>query len=385
MLEPPLPFGNAAARWYYVLYKELVARGHTVQAFAACAKPEEIPKAAALFPASHYDLKLYPFPHRSGLGAKLETLRRPNSYMFDPELKADFAAAAANCDIIHLEQLWCGWLNESHSRKAVINVHFLARIDLENVAPTGIVDRFQKWLRLSAETRMIRGHSRFITLSERLRECLLRVNSQAMVKVVPLGLDSSLYDYIPDERRIREPVIGLIGSMGWSPSYTAAVRLLGSLWPRIKERVPAARVQIVGWDARRMLGAFASLADVTIEENVPDTRPFFESSSVLLYAPGRGSGMKVKVLEALAWGVPVVTTSEGVEGLPAVDGAHAGIADDDAGLIERTVYLLNDFAAQNRQRRAGRELLETHCGPKPTVDAVEGIYETMLHDRSVRP
>ena len=62
----------------------------------------------------------------------------------------------------------------------------------------------------------------------------------------------------------------------------------------------------------------------------------------MVYAPSRGSGMKIKILEAMASGVPVVTTSEGVEGLPAVDGVHAGVCEDDAGLIDRTVALLED-------------------------------------------
>jgi hypothetical protein len=117
---------------------------------------------------------------------------------------------------------------------------------------------------------------------------------------------------------------------------------------------------------------------VTVAEDVPDTRPYFERTGVLLYAPGRGSGMKVKVLEALAYGVPVVTTAEGVEGLPAADGVHAGVCEDDAGLIDRTVRLLADPAAANRQRAAGRALLESHCGPGPTVDRVEQVYARVL-------
>src|SRR5690349_11065113 len=91
-LEAPIPFGNAAARWYFVLLRELVARGHRVTAFAACCKPSEMDEARKLFPASQYDLRLYPFPVRSGLRAKIETFRRPFSYMFSDELKRDLEA-----------------------------------------------------------------------------------------------------------------------------------------------------------------------------------------------------------------------------------------------------------------------------------------------------
>ena len=95
MIEPPVPFGNAAARWFYVLLRELTARGHRVTAFAACSKPSEMEEARKLFPAQAYDLRLYAFPTRSGLGAKLETLRRPYSYMFSEKLKRDLEAELA--------------------------------------------------------------------------------------------------------------------------------------------------------------------------------------------------------------------------------------------------------------------------------------------------
>ena len=82
MVEPPLPFGDATARWFYVLLKGLVERGHRVTAFATCSKPDDVARAAALFPAPLYDLRCYPNPIRRGLTAKWETWRRPYSYMF---------------------------------------------------------------------------------------------------------------------------------------------------------------------------------------------------------------------------------------------------------------------------------------------------------------
>ncbi len=116
---------------------------------------------------------------------------------------------------------------------------------------------------------------------------------------------------------------------------------------------------------RDSLFDYVGRRDVVIEGNAPDLRPYFETSSVMLYAPSRGGGMRVRVQEAMAYGAPVVTTGDGVEGLPALDGVHAGICDDDAGLIERTVTLLLDPALQNQQRLAARCLLE-HARRGPT-------------------
>src|SRR5690242_20338063 len=95
MVEAPVPFGNAAARWFYVLLKELVSRGHRVTALAACSKSSEMDEARTRFPAPEYDLRVYPFPQRSGIGSKLETLRRPYSYMFSHEMKRDLEAELA--------------------------------------------------------------------------------------------------------------------------------------------------------------------------------------------------------------------------------------------------------------------------------------------------
>lgn len=378
-LEAPIPFGNAAARWYYVLLRELVARGHRVTCFAACSKQSEMDEARRLFPAEQYDLRLYTFPPRRGFRSKLQTLARPYSYMFSPELARDLETELTQgYDILHLEQLWCGWLALRHRDRALVNVHHLTWIDQEFLRPTTLRGRAERLLMFRAEETLIRRLRHFRTCSPRLVPEIMRVNPSAVCTTIPVGIDTKQYDYITDNRRTHAPVISVIGSMGWYPTSSAARRLMTRLWPEIKRRIPTAKVQLVGWNAKSALREFDGMPDVEISENVPDIRPYFERTGVMLYAPGRGSGMKIKILEAFGFGVPVVTTSEGVEGIPAVDGVHAGISEDDAGLITRAVELLQDHALQNRRRAAARALLEAHCGPHPTVDALEGVYKRML-------
>ncbi|XXF79117.1 glycosyltransferase family 4 protein [Myxococcaceae bacterium GXIMD 01537] len=379
MIEPPLPFGNAAARWFYVLLKGLVARGHQVTAFAACSRPEDIPKARQLFPAPEYDLRCFPFPERAGgLRSKLESFTRPYSYMFSDELRRELdRELKRGFDVLHLEQLWSAWVGLEHVDRALVNVHHLTWIDLEYTRPTGTHNQLTQTLMTLTERQLVRRMKYFRSCSPRLVPEMLRENPDADITTIPVGVDPEQYRYIPDDQRTGAPVVSVIGTMGWYPTHSAAVRLLTRLWPRIKERVPEAKAQVVGWSARSALSDFLDMPDVTIEENVPDIQPYFERTGVLLYAPGRGSGMKIKILEALGFGVPVVTTSEGVEGLPALDGVHAGVTEDDEGLVERAVALLRDPGLQNRQRRAGRALLEEHCGPGPTLDALERLYARM--------
>ncbi len=374
MVEAPVPFGKAVGRWYAVLLKGLVARGHRVAAFAACSDPGQMAEAARLFPAPAYDLRLYEFPPRRGVVSKLATLRRPHSYPFGDALKADLARELnAGFDVLHLEELWAGWLGLGHANKALVNVFSLTRLDQELTRP----GTWRGRLTLTAERRLLRDFKHFRVNTPRVAAEIRLVNPRANVATNPFGFDASLYPYAPDAARPTSPVVTLIGSMGWSPSHSAALRLLTRLWPAVKRRLPAARLEIAGWSARVALRDFLHLPDVTIAEDVPDARPHFERASVLLYAPERGSGVKVKVLEALAYGTPVVTTNEGNEGLGGTDGVELGVADDDAGLIERTVTLLNDPAAQNRQRQAGRRLVERVGDPAAALDALEATYARM--------
>src|SRR5581483_3972809 len=139
----------------------------------------------------------------------------------------------------------------------------------------------------------------------RIRE----INPEARVFTMPLGIDTKLYPFTQN-RTSDHPTVGLIGSFNWGPSYSAGVRLIRELWPRIKQRVPTARLLLVGRRVREALGEYAG-DDIFMHEDVPDALPYFQQLDVLLYAPPIGSGMKIKVLESFAMGTPVVTNDEG--------------------------------------------------------------------------
>jgi glycosyltransferase involved in cell wall biosynthesis len=228
-----------------------------------------------------------------------------------------------------------------------------------------------------AEAGLLRQFPRICTLTPEMSGEVRMIHPQAKVDTVPLGMNLENYSFgtMPDED---SPTVTMIGSLDWLPTRTATIRLLTRLFPRIREQIPSVSLRIVGRNARSILANHIGVPGVTIEENVPDILPYFRQATVLLYAPERGCGMKVKVLESFALGLPVVTTQSGVEGIPAVDGVHAGICEDDAGLIERCVSLLKDRNARFRQREAARGLVETWCSADVVLDTLEGIYEEMV-------
>ncbi len=386
LMDPPLPFGKAAARWYYVLLRELVARGHEVTAFIGCEGADEIAATEELLPRPRYDLRYYPVRRGGGLAAKLASIRRPYSYLFRDGFRRDLGRElASGFDVLHLEQLWSGWAGRGYEHKSLLNVHYSLAVDQEGYTPASLRDRLLWRRAYQAERYLLQRYPRIRTLTPRLSALARKANPDAEIHTVPLGIDASLYPFLCSPRANGvPPTIGLVGSFNWIPSQRAGHRLLTRLWPAIQQAMPAARLMMIGHAARSVFREYTDWPGVTILEDVPDIVPYFTQLDVLLYAPPRGTGMKVKILEAFALGVPVVTNSEGAEGLPIQDGFNAALAEDDKGLVERAIHLLRNSDRGRAQALAARQVLQYYCAPASVTEAVERLYHRIAEARPVQ-
>jgi glycosyltransferase involved in cell wall biosynthesis len=313
-----------------------------------------------------------------GLGRKVESLLHPMSYLFtDAFARALSTELDRGYDVLHLEQLWGVRIGPADHSRTLVNVQYLFDIDRRGEVPPALKDRVLRQTMLRAERDLLKRSSNISAFSQRLIDRVAAINPGSTRFVVPLGVDTSLYEFAGMARHDR-PTLGLIGSFSWGPTLEAGRRLLSTLWPAIKQRVPDARLMLVGRQAASMLGR-ESGDDVVVHQDVPDARPYFGELDVLLYAPPVGSGMKVKVLEAFALGTPVVTNEEGIEGIPAKDGVHVGIGTTDEDLVQRAVELLRDATRRDAYRRSARVLLETHCSPDVTLTRLERIYDSICN------
>jgi polysaccharide biosynthesis protein PslH len=375
-IEPPDPFGNPASRWFYVLFKGLVERGHDVTMLSTCSDLGSRGRAEELFPRPRYDLRCFDIGVHSGVRGKLRSAWQPYSYVFSPEFRSALEAQCqAGYDVLHLEHLWSGWLAWDRVERTLVNVHYLFRADFADSTAGGAYDRLRRMATYAAESRILNHFPHVATLTERLARDIREIAPKRSPHILPLGIDASLYPFSavdPDG----PPTIGIVGNYAWTPTYRAAVRLKSELWPRIKAAVPSAKLLIVGRSAVAQLGPSED-PDVEIIENVPDIIPYFKRLHVLLNPPPHGSGTKVKIQESMALGVPVVTNTDGGEGIPGKDGEHWGFADDDAGLVERAVALLNDPELRRSRRIAARALIETEFGSQRTLGAVFDAYAAM--------
>jgi glycosyltransferase involved in cell wall biosynthesis len=376
----PHPFGDTAARWFYVLITELVARGHEVVALVATEEPDERVAEAKQW-LSKCDGQLTLHCHRlkvdsAALRRKWQNLVRPRSEMLqDSEFTAKLQQELAQgYDVLHLEQMSTGWLGLNVPR-ALLNVHYFDVIDRGYRENMNFAERKALWQAQRATKQLLHGIGNIRLLTPRLKEIAESINPDGRYWVVPLALDTALYDMPPP---VEEPTVGLIGSMHWEPSRSAAERLIKHIWPLVKPRIPLAKLYIAGWNAAKYLEKYSSQPDLTLANNLAHPSEFFSKAAVMVYAPSRGSGMKVKVMESMAYGVPVVTTWEGVEGIDYRNGRECWVAETDEELADKVCRLLESSVERQHMREAARTLIEQHYSPRPVVDKMISVYQQLI-------
>lgn len=138
-----------------------------------------------------------------------------------------------------------------------------------------------------------------------------------------------------------EPTAIFVALMGWKPNIDAAVWLGRDVWPLVRARMPEARLLLVGREPSAEVRALAS-DDIEVTGTVPDVRPYLARARVALAPLRSGGGTRLKVLEALDAGRPIVSTTIGIEGLEDLIGDGALVADEPQGFADRVVELLSD-------------------------------------------
>lgn len=375
----PHPFGDTAARWFYVLARGLLSRGHQVVCLAGTEEPAERVDQSRLLlsKGSHPEQLVFKaFSARSSAGTmirKARSLCMPFSELFYAQglREALQAEIRKGYDVLHLEQLWTGWLG-LESARSLLNIHHFEVIDWDGRELKTFSERKALWQMQRATSKIVRGMRHMRVFTPRLMEKARSLNPSARYWVVPFALDLDLY---PVQTMAHEPIVGLVGSMHWAPSRSAGERLLTRIWPMVKKKVPKAKLYIAGWNARKYLGRYLRLPDVVIEENLSHPTDFFSKAAVMVYAPSRGSGMKVKVLESMAYGVPVVTTWEGVEGMDYQNGVHCWVEEKDEDLARRVCSLLENSQDRQNMRQAARQLVEDCYSSGPVVAKMVQVYD----------
>ncbi len=191
------------------------------------------------------------------------------------------------------------------------------------------------------EFNLYRSVDRVLTLSQEDRFTLQALAPELRVSVVPAGVD--LDYFTPSQSGGPKDCILFTGQYQDEPNRDAFEWFVTRAWPRLKQRRPNMRFCALGPNPTPSMFALArNNPGVELLGPIADIRPFLERCSVFVSPVRMGSGLRVKILEAMAAGVPVVTTSTAAEGIPVQSGVNAIVADDPIIMADAIDLLLDD-------------------------------------------
>ncbi len=221
--------------------------------------------------------------------------------------------------------------------------------------------------------RYLRGEARLLERAERraaTRAALVTATSDedcayyqacgaGRVAMVANGVDCDAYARLPLIRHSKPPVILYVGTMSWGPNAAAAKFLAVEVLPRIQLRLPDVRLRIIGRDPSAEIRALAERPNVEVTGAVPDIVPHLAGANALAVPLESGGGTRLKILEAFAAGLPVVSTPVGCEGLRAEHGVHLLVANRERMAQALLNLLTNRLLAYGLAERA-RSLVREH-------------------------
>lgn len=192
-------------------------------------------------------------------------------------------------------------------------------------------------------------------ISQAERDELLRGSTNEKVLVIPNGIDTGRFR--PSGLMTDDPVLIFVGHMGVFHNIDAAQHLANDILPLVQKKIPAARLNLVGAEPAMEVEKLASQKAVRVSGHVADLNAELNNATVFTAPLRFAAGVQNKVLEAMAVGLPVVTTSYVNNGLQAEDGHHLLIADDAETFADSVVDLLRDAKLRRKIGRAGREFV----------------------------
>ena len=363
LTQPPLVEGGAPGKCAIGLLRGLVAHGVDVQALAArqsFAVPGE--------PPSDLPVEVVPvLPEPGGARSRARTYLHPRSHLGRGPFAERFRALAETADVAHLEETESAPAGRGLAIPQVVHVQYLARRDRDLGTPWRRQFR-EVGLFALAERNAIAGSRYLVASSPLVAEALRKSQPHAEIVLAPLSLDPTLYPRAPLDG---PPVAGVIGTAAWPGTAGAMQRLVRRVWPLVLRLAPEAQLVLAGRGTDRLTD-LAREPGVTVLGEVPSASEWLRGLSVLLFPIERGSGMKVKVLESIASGVPVVTTPPGAEGI--APNAGVVVANDDEELARAAAAILRDESERRERGAAGNGMFEERYAPLPATRSLVELY-----------
>jgi glycosyltransferase involved in cell wall biosynthesis len=201
---------------------------------------------------------------------------------------------------------------------------------------------------------------------------------QTLTAVVPNGVD--LEFFTQSNAAVEPRTVVFNGTLRYRPNVDAAHYLVDDIWPLTRAQYPDARLIIVG-NVPAAEQRSLDQPGVVLTGEVPDIRSYLRRATAVVIPVRMGGGTRLKVLEGLAMGKAMVSTSVGCEGIATRDGVHLLIADDAPTFASRMSQLFADSALRERLGKAGRSLIEAEYSWDLAGGELEALYQRVAAHR----
>jgi glycosyltransferase involved in cell wall biosynthesis len=194
------------------------------------------------------------------------------------------------------------------------------------------------------------------------------------MSIIPIAVDGeALMPVARDENSLN---ILTLGTLHYPPNADGIRWFTNEVFPLVKSKVPGARLTIIGKNPPKDLSQVANDPDngVQVTGYVPNLTPYFQAAAVLVVPVRAGGGMRVRILEAFARGMPVVTTTIGLEGIDARPGMDVLVGDTPQAFADEVVKVLSDKALQHELAVNGRKLVEQKYDFRVVLHTLGDIY-----------
>ncbi|MEP7082645.1 MAG: glycosyltransferase family 4 protein [Chloroflexota bacterium] len=380
--SPPAPGISGDRIRVFHLMRELKRRGWTVRLWSLV-PPDEPGGFAGQLGAVTDEAVLVPRgisgPHRvARLSIDTVMGRAFHEHWFWSPATARAASAwlaDASTEPIFVEQLYMYPFVPAHVRGLVVldtQNHEAARIRAIARSEGGTGRRSIARLQARAveryERKALRSVGRILAVSPEEADAFAQM-APGRVSIVPNGVDTAAISPLSAPPVSRDLLF--VGSLAYSANRDAVSHFATDIAPRLANS--SARLTVVGSNPSAEVLAVAGRASlpITVTGYVPEIAPYFRTSRAMVVPLRHGGGTRLKILEALAWGLPVVTTTIGGAGLGLVNGTHALIADEPVDFAKAVEDLLHDDALWARLSNAGRALVEARYSWSHIGDALE--------------
>lgn len=274
--------------------------------------------------------------------------------------------------------------------------HYVAHVrDVPKILDFGDMDS-QKWLeyarykpfplslgyrwegmKLAAEEKRLARKFDLCTATTRAEwETLEAYRTGAATDWFPNGVDSQYF--APGDEPYEPETISFVGRMDYYPNQECMFEFCRSTLPLIRARRPNLKLLIVGADPSPAVRKLGELPGVTVTGSVPDVRPYLARSALTVAPLNIARGTQNKILEAMAAGVPVVTSRVAAGGVDAADGEHFLVGSTPAEYRDAILRILEDPGERRRLSQAGRARMLSHHAWEKSMQRLDRIIERAL-------